>query len=79
MAARPSDRCWQSGDDADPANQTHGRADPSNVVQFHAELNTLARQPGNGCVPGTAASVNWQVRQLCDRSDVAERSSVQTH
>jgi len=26
MAARPGDRCWLSGGDADPANQTHGRS-----------------------------------------------------
>jgi len=30
---RPGDQCWQSGDKADPLNQTHGRADPSNTVQ----------------------------------------------
>jgi len=42
MATRPGDRCWQSGDDADPANQTHGRVDPINVVQSQAELHTSA-------------------------------------
>jgi len=73
---RPGDRCWQSGDDADPANQTHGRADPSNLVQSNAELYTSARQSGTGCAPERATSVNWQARQLCGWSDVAERSTV---
>jgi len=55
------------------------RADLSNVVQSHAELYTSARQSWTGYAPGRAASVNWQACQLCGRSDVAERSSVQTH
>jgi len=38
MMARPSDQCWQSGDNADPVNRTHGRTDPSNAVQSLKEL-----------------------------------------
>jgi len=60
MAARPGDRCWQSGDDALPANQTHGRADPSNVVQCHAEL--YIPQRGNlGATLEDYKTRGWQV------------------
>jgi len=41
---RTGDQCWQSGDNADPVNRTHGRADPSNAVPSHEELYTPAQR-----------------------------------
>jgi len=43
MIAQPGDQCWQSEDDADPVNQTHGLADPSNAVLHHEKLSTIIR------------------------------------
>jgi len=58
MIARPGDQCWQRGDNADPVNHKHGRADPSNAVQSHEELYTPAQRSETGCAPGRTASVN---------------------
>jgi len=59
--------------------RTQGRADPSNAVQYHEELNTTAQRSWTGCAPGRAASVDWQTRRWCGGSDVAEISSVKTY
>jgi len=42
---------------ADTVNRTHGRTDPSNAVQSHEELYTLALRSENGCAPERAPSV----------------------
>jgi hypothetical protein len=63
MMAPSDDQCWQSGGYADLVDRTHGRVDPSTVVQSHEELFTPARRSYTGCAPGCAANVNWQAHQ----------------